>query len=228
LLDTADELAEAEARAIRARARAEALRRQAEAADQGDQPAVADSAVPEAAVADTATASPRRRLRRPRLWNRKVLACVAAAITVTCASLTASGYLVWHHHSIEQQRQRATEFSAAACSAIVAMLSLDAKTARADWQRFADDTTGQFKAMALVSGEDVVKAVEQSKISAKGKVEKAAVQSMTNDSAVVLVAAKTELSKPGQAKPQSQSTRMVVTVEKDGDQLKVSRVEPVP
>jgi len=221
LLET-DELAEAEARAIRARARAEALRRQAEAADQGDQPAAAATAV---ADSDVAASRPRR---RPRLWNRKVLAGVAAAVTVACASLTASGYLLWHHHNVEQQRRRAAEFSAAARAAIVAMISIDAKTARADWQRFADDTMGQFKAMVLIGGEDVVKSVEQAKMSSKGSVEKAAVQSMTNDSAVVLVAAKIELSKAGQAKPQSQTTRMVVTVEKDGGQVKVSRVEAVP
>lgn len=234
MLDTADELAEAEARAVRARARAQALRRQAEAADEGNQLTVADAVAADTAGTDTVAAGTaaetRRRLRllgRKGLLRRQVLAS-AAALAVACASLTASGYLLWQHHNVEQHRQRAAEFSAAARGAVEAMMSLDAKTARADWQRFADDTTGQFKAMVLIGGEDVVKTVEQSKMTSKGSVLKAAVQSMTNDSAVVLVAAKLELSKADQPKPQSQTTRMVVTVEKDGGQLKVSRVEGVP
>jgi Mce-associated membrane protein len=54
------------------------------------------------------------------------------------------------------------------------------------------------------------------------------VQSMTEDSAIVLVAAKTEFTKPGQAKPDSRSSRLVVSVQRDGGQLKVSRIEFVP
>jgi Mce-associated membrane protein len=95
-------------------------------------------------------------------------------------------------------------------------------------QRFADDTTGLFKAGILMGAEDAVRAVEQSKVSSKGAVQAVAVQSMTEDSAIVLVAAKTEFTKPGQAKPDSRSSRLVVSVQRDGGQLKVSRIEFVP
>ena len=89
----------------------------------------------------------------------------------------------------------------------------------------ADDTTGMFKAGILLGAEDAVKALEQSKVSSKGSVQAAAVESMSEDSAIVLVAAKSEFSKPGQAKPESRSLRLVVSVQRDGGQLKVSRVE---
>jgi Mce-associated membrane protein len=108
------------------------------------------------------------------------------------------------------------------------MLNINASTARADVQRFVDDTTGEFKAGILLSAEDFVKAVEQSKANSKGTVAAVAVQSMTNDSAIVLVAAKTEVNKPGEAKPESKNVRIVVDVRRDGEQLKVSRVEFVP
>ena len=217
----ADELAEAQARAEAARARAVRLRQQAEAAssDQGNQ-----SGAQEAEGEAESAPSRRRRLRRP---GRKALAA-AAAVVVSCGSLAASGYLLWQHHDAVQQRQRTAQFATAARNAILTMLTINASTARADVQRFADQTTGQFKAMVLLSGEDYVKALEQSKVSSKAAVQAVAVQSMTQDSAVVLVAAKSELTKPDQAKPESRSWRVVVNLERDGGQLKISKVEFTP
>jgi len=217
----ADELAEAQARAEAARARAVRLRQQAEAAssDQGNQ-----SGAQEAEGEAESAPSRRRRLRRP---GRKALAA-AAAVVVSCGSLAASGYLLWQHHDAVQQRQRTAQFATAARNAILTMLTINASTARADVQRFADQTTGQFKAMVLLSGEDYVKALEQSKVSSKAAVQAVAVQSMTQDSAVVLVAAKSELTKPDQAKPESRSWRVVVNLETDGGQLKISKVEFTP
>ncbi len=210
----ADELARAEARAKAARDRANLLRRQADATSGGTG----------AAEKVDAPAARRRWLRRP---SPRALGA-AVAILVSLSALSASGYLVWHHREVAKQRQRTAEFTAAARNAVVAMISIDADKAREDIQRFADDTTGTFKVGVLMGGEDLVKAVEQSKSSSKGTVEAAAVQSMTQDSAVVLIAAKSEITKPGQAQPESRRLRIVVTVERDNGELKVSRVDFVP
>jgi Mce-associated membrane protein len=214
--DEADELAQAEARAEAARARALQLRQLADATD-------AEGDVMMAEAAD-APARRQRKLRRP---GRKAIT-IMAAFGCICASLAASGYLLLHHRDVVQQRQRTAEFATAARNSIQLMLNINASTARADVQRFVDDTTGQFKAGILLSAEDFVKAVEQSKANSKGTVQAVAVQSMTNDSAIVLVAAKTEVNKPGEAKPESKNVRIVVDVRRDGEQLKVSRVEFVP
>ena len=228
----ADELAQAEARAQAARARAIQLRQQAEAAssDQGNRSGVEETDgerdVSVAFAEEEAESAPSRRrgLHRP---SRKALAA-AAAVVFICATLTASGYLLWHHHNVVQQRQRTAEFAMAARNAVMMMMSIDPSKAREDMQRFADDTTGYFKAGILMGGEDAVKAIEQSKVGTKGAVQAVAVESMTEDSAVVLVAAKSEFTKPDQAKPQSRSLRLVVSVQRDGGQLKVSRIEFVP
>jgi Mce-associated membrane protein len=219
----ADELAQAEAHAEAARARATRLRQQAEAAS-SDPDGECDVSVAFAEGEAESAAPRRRRLHRP---SRKALAA-AAAVVFICATLTASGYLLRHHHNVVQQRQRTAEFAAAARNAVVMMTSIDPSKARDDMQRFADDTTGMFKAGFLLGAEDAVKAIEQSKVSSKGTVKATAVDSMTEDSAVVLVAAKSEFTKPGQAKPESQSLRLVVSLQRDGGQLKVSRVEFVP
>jgi Mce-associated membrane protein len=208
-----DDLAQAEARAEAARARALQLRQLADATE-------AEADVTTAATA-AAPAEPRRRLRRP---GRKALA-VLAAMGCVCASLAASGYLLEQHREVLQQRQRTAEFAAEARNSILLMLTINASTARADVQRFVDETTGEFKAGILLSAEDFVKAVEQSNANSKGSVQAVAVQSMTDNSAIVLVAAKSELTKPDAAKPESKNIRIVVDVRRDGGQLKVSRVE---
>lgn len=223
------ELARAEARAEAARARATQLRQLDEAAsgDHGDARAD-DTADAEAVAAGSAVESaPKQRRRRLSRPGGKA-AIVLAAIGCVVASLAASAGLLWHHREVLQQRQRTAAFAAEARHAIQTMLSINADTARADVQRFVDETTGEFKAGILLSAEDFVKAVEESKASTKGTVQAVAVQTMTNESASVLVAAKSELTKPGPAKPESKNLRVVVDVRRDGGQLKVSRVEFVP
>jgi len=235
----ADELARAQARAEAARARATRLRRQADAAS-SERGTLADAAEadvePDAGVpldGEQSDAAPSRRRRLPRLsrlprvtW--KVAAAVTAAVAVICAALAATGYVAWQHRGIEKERQRSAEYAAAARNGVLTMMSLDPSTARDDMQRFADDTTGLFKVGILMGAEDAIKALEKSKVTAKGTVKDVAVESMTKDSAVVLVAARAEYTKPGQAKPDTQSVRLVVTVQNEQGQLKISRIEFVP
>jgi Mce-associated membrane protein len=219
-----DELAQAEARAEAARARAIRLREQAEAASRDPSGEISVTATEEQAKSAPSRWHGLYRLRHP---SQKAIALTAAVLFVF-TTLAASGYVVWFHRRAVQERQRSAEFAAAARDAMVTMLTINAATARADVQRFVDDTTGQFKAGILLSAEDFVKAVEQSKANTKGTVQAVAVQSMTSDSAIVLVAAKSEVTKPGEAKPESRPMRIVVDVQRDGGQLRISRVEFVP
>ncbi|MGB9305315.1 MAG: hypothetical protein WCB92_17025 [Mycobacterium sp.] len=235
----ADEVAAAEARAQAARARALRLRELADAAssdpvdwpdtDDTDDADDADDAVVErddsvALNEAEAETPPRRWWRRP---SRKALAFAAAGVVIA-TSLSASGYIVWNHRIVGQQRERSAEFATAARDAVTAMMSIDPSKAREDMQRFSDTTTGIFKASVLMSAEDFVKAIEQSKVRIKGTVQDAAVESMTKDSALVLVVAKSEMIKPDRAKPETRSWRIVVHVDRDGSQLKVSNFEFVP
>lgn len=203
LAEAEEQLAQAEALAEAARARAARLRHD------------------EAAAEQSATSTRVRRLHRP---SRRALTATGAVVLL-CASLTVSGYVLRHHDDILQRRQRTVEFAAAARNAVVRMMTIDASKARDDLQRFIDDTTGNFKAEMLVSAQDFVKTVEQSKVSTKATVQAVAVQSQTKDSAVVLVVAKTDVIKPDQPEAKPRSWRVVVNLKTDGGQLKVSKVE---
>jgi Mce-associated membrane protein len=237
----ADEVAQAEARAEAAHARAVRLRQLAEAAssDQGDGSNAEDadderdpSLTPEEDEEDRAETAASRRFRLRRLFRlprlrRPSLKAVAAAVVI-CSALTASGYVAWHHHRVLQQHERAAEFSTAARNAVIAMMSIDPKTARDDLQRFSESTTGMFKVGVLMSAENLIAVVQQAKATMKCTVQAVAVQSMTEDAAVVLVTAKTEITKADQPKPESRSWRLVVNIQREGTQLKIARFEFVP
>ena len=240
-----EEVARAEGLAEAARLRAVRLRQLAEGT-LGDQPQATESPDAEGADSDEAddeadsdeaddeAAEPqperraRWRLSRPRVrlprpgWQ----ACVVAAeIVIICVSLAASGWMVWQDRIIAQQRQRSAEFAAAARHGIITMLSIDANHAKDDLQRVVDDSTGEFKDQLELTGQAMAKGVEQTKISTKATVDAVAVQSMTDNSAVVLVAAKSDMIYPDNKKSPMTSWRIILTLSRDGGQLKMSKVE---
>jgi Mce-associated membrane protein len=239
--------AEALAAAARARARAIKLRREAQAhadeeaeaakaptadADDAEDSADATSEAPEAtetvetaeASAPTDTAEPepgRHRLRAPNLARGLT---IAAAVAI-CALLGVSGWMAWHHHSVVQERQRAGAYVAAARQGVINLTSLDFNKAKEDVQRVLDSATGAFKDDFQRRAEDFESVVKDSKAVTEGSVAATAVESMNNDSAVVLVLANERVTNIAGAKDQPRTFRFRVSVVHDGDQLKLSKVE---
>jgi Mce-associated membrane protein len=236
LTQALQEVAQAEARARTARARAIRLSRDAESASGGqlDTMEAADSEdIDHATIDDNVLAvhhgSARSvrivaMLRRP---DRKTLA-VGAAFVLICAFLAVSGYAVQYHRRAADERHRAEEFAAAARQGVTALMSIDANKARDGVQRIIDDSTGPFKTGVLLNEDDLVKAVEDSKVSTRVAVKAVAVESMTDDSAVVLVATRAEVANPDKSKPPPRSWRVVMTIQRDGGKLKIAKAESLP
>jgi Mce-associated membrane protein len=153
---------------------------------------------------------------------------VGGAGAIICALFAASGYLSWHHHGATQNRARAAEFAAAARQGVVNMTSLDFGRANDDIGRILSSSTGTFKDDFERRAADFTSVVEQSKIVTKGAVNATAVESMTDDSAVVLVSATSTVTNAAGAKQEPRSWRLIVTVSRDAGQLKMSKVEFVP
>jgi Mce-associated membrane protein len=250
------EAAEAEARAAAAHARARAirLRRQAEAQatdaesdtesesitgtldEAGD--TVVDEDAEDEAVTDAPATEPagasRRWLRRPSLRRpslrrpRLKTIVVAVAVLFLVACLTASAYMIWQHRNVVRERQRSAEFAAAARQGVVTLMSLDFNKAKEDVQRIIDNSTGDFKKDFQATADDFVKATQDAKAVTTTTVNATAVQSMTENSADVLVAATSRVTNSAGAKDEPRSWRLSVTVTRDGGQLKMSKVEFVP
>jgi Mce-associated membrane protein len=241
------EAAEAEALAVAARARARAikLRREAQAkadeeaeaaaadADEADESADAISEAPDAdeggdetaeapEPADAVEPEPaRRRLRVPNL----AVSLGIAAVVAICALLGVSGWMAWQHHNVVQERQRGAAYIATARQGVINLTSLDFNKAKEGVQRVLDSATGEFKDDFQRRAEDFESVVKDSKAVTEGSVAATAVESMNNDSAVVLVLCNERVTNIAGAKDQPRTFRFRVSVVHDGDQLKVSKVE---
>ena len=239
--------AEALAAAARARARAIKLRRaaQAEAEAEAEADKDAEDTTVVQAADDTAeapetpepseepepsagsTESTSRRLRVPGLSGLSGLSRVlaAAVILAICGLLGASGWMLWHHHTVLAERQRSAAYVAAARQGVVNLTSLDFNKAKEDVQRVLDSATGEFRDDFQRRADDFASVVKDSKAVTQGSVTASAVESMSKDSAVVLVLANERVTNAAGAKDDPRAFRFRVSVVRDGDQLKISKVE---
>lgn len=217
-----EELVRAEDRAEAARARATELRREAEASSSEQSEPTENADVAESnPEASRLRRRWRWRLRRP---TRKTMG-VGAAIVVICASLAASGYIVWQHRTLVQQRQHAAEFAAAAREEVATLMSIDPAHAAENLQHTIDDTTGALKSQLEATSSYVVKNAQEAQVTTKATVQDVAVESMTDNSAVTLVVAKSDTINPDKSVRPPVFWRLSVNIDRDGDRLKMSKLD---
>jgi Mce-associated membrane protein len=225
-LDLARE-AEAEAEAAlaaaeQARARAELLRRQAEldvrSQDDADEPE-ADSSDADSSDADGADPPGPRRRRALGL----VTGAVAAVLTV--ALLSASGYMIWHHQQAQQRHEQEAEYAAAARQVVFTLMSIDAEKAEDNVAQILDSSTGQFHTEFEGAAQDFIQLAKDGQVVTDVSVKAAAVESMTDDSAVVMVTAASTVSNAAGADTQPRQWRLRVDIVRDEGQLKMSKME---
>ena len=222
LAEAEEELVRAEERAEAARTRAAGLRREAEASSGEPSDATDDADVAEAKPAPSGSRRRwRRRLRRP---TRQAVGA-GLAIVLISVSLAASGYIVWQHRRLVQQRQHAEEFAAAAREGVATLMSIDPDHATESVQRTIDATTGALKSQLEATSSYMAKNAKDEHVTTKATVEDAAVESMTGNSAVLLVVAKSDTTNPDKSKRPSVFWRLSVNLERDGDQLKISKLD---
>ena len=150
---------------------------------------------------------------------------VGIAIAVVCASLAASGYMVWQHRSLVERQQRAADFSAAAREEVAALMSIDPEHAAQNIQHTIDDCTGALKSQLEATSSSMVKNAQDAKVTTKATVQDVAIESMTADSAVVLVVTKSDTVNPDKSMRPAAFWRLSVNLDRDGDRLKMSRLD---
>ncbi|HNM94685.1 MAG TPA: hypothetical protein PKM47_12110 [Mycobacterium sp.] len=217
--------AEAEARAEAARARADELRRKLAAgsdAPEVDETIIDDELV-EATDDEPAEVPPAKKRRLP---GRAALA--ASLVLVAVAGLLgATGWMLWEHRKADVERHRSAEYAAAARQGVVNLMSMDYAHAQESVQRVIDDSMGRMKTNFEDTSKDLIKALQDSKMVTKVTVNDAAVESMDEETATVLIAATSHREGPNAPKEDQQPRvwRVVVTVQRDGGQIKMSDVE---
>ncbi len=237
-LGTGDELArEAEAEALAAEARADAaharaaeLRRQLDATDVADEPASDIAATPAPPMPPAPPPLPALPSPPPPPPGG-LLRTVTVAVTtlLTAGLLGATGYMVWQHQKAAELRRSAAEFTAAARQDVINLMSMDYTRAQESVQRVLDNSTGKFRANFDETADEFVKALQDEKIVTTATINDAAVEldSMTDEFAVVMVSATSR--REGRQAPKEQQQpqvwRVLLTLERDGDQIKMSDVE---
>jgi len=216
--DVLAELAQAEAeeadaleQAAHAKARAQLLRN-SESVDVEDEPA---------APVTRPTVEPHK----PRWWLAAALAGCALAIG---GLLALTGIMINDHKQVAALRAHDREVVEAADNGVVALLSIDHSRAQADVQRVLDQSIGAFHDDFASRAADFIKTAEDSKAVTKGSITASALESATADSAIVLLAASSQVTNVSGARGEPRPWRMSVTMSRDEDQWKMSNVEFVP
>jgi Mce-associated membrane protein len=212
-------------------------------AEVGTAEILAELAEVEAAEAEALAAAARAKATAVRLRESEILGIIqdggvrrtirrsvglALGVLLICACATVSGLMLWQHEKVSKQHARDGEFVGAAENGVVALLSIDYNHAKADVQRIIDASTGSFRDDFTRDADSWVKTAEDSKTVTKGSISAAALESVTEESAVVLLAASSKVTNANGAQEDPRAWRMSVTVVRDGDRLKMSNVEFVP
>ncbi|MUL83433.1 MULTISPECIES: hypothetical protein [unclassified Mycolicibacterium] len=183
----------------------------------------------EASESEAETSRSSRRLPRVRVsrlfW--KVLASCLTVIVIA-GLLGASGWMIWHHRQAVHRQQLAAEYTAAARQTVVTLMSLDFNHAQDAVKNILDNSTGDFRADFEAQSKDFVKLAEGAKVVTEANVTAAAVDTMSDNNAVVLVAVNTQVTNTTGANKQPRPWRVAVDMVREGDQIKLSKVEFVP
>jgi Mce-associated membrane protein len=153
---------------------------------------------------------------------------VGVAVIALVAFLVLSGLMIWSHRNAVQREDRANAFATGARQGVVNLMSLNFNNGQADLQRVLDSTTGPFHDDFQKSQQDFLTVMKDSKVVTSTAVTATAIESMTDDSAVVLLTATSQVANNASQQPSPRNWRLSVTVVKENDQIKMSKVEFVP
>lgn len=177
----------------------------------------------EAAAAEDAAAV--ARARADRLRGR---GAVWLAVLLCSAALLATGYMVNVQVADRAEKRAKAEFTAVARQVVVTLMSIDATDPQASVDRIIDNSTGAFLEEFRVATDDFINVAQDAKVTTKATATAAAVESMTQDSATVLVSASSTVTDAEGADEAPGHWRLLVDLQREGDQIKMSKVEFVP
>lgn len=209
--------AEAAERARAARERAEALRRLAEqtlaAAERRGGGPLLDPDAHNAILA----AQPQRLPWRP-------VAAGIAAVAIT-GLVSASGAIFWTRQVSDTRAQQVAEYSAIARQGVINLMSLDYNDAKGSVARILDSSTGRLHDQYAEHADALAENLQKSKIVTVVTIGAVAVESLSADSAVVLLSTKSQATNAKDGRQEPEDFRIAVTLERDSGQMKVADLD---
>lgn len=148
------------------------------------------------------------------------------AVVVVLAMLL--GWLGFRAEQAHQEQNQRNEFLQAARQGALNLTTMDWRHADADVGRVLDGATGDFYNEFAGRSKPFVEVLQQAKATTVGAISEAGLESQTTETAQALVAVSVRTSNDGEADPVPRIWRMRITVQRVGDQVKVSHVGFVP
>jgi Mce-associated membrane protein len=200
-------------------------------AEDGADVAETEAAETEAAETegDDTDAESGKAARKParKAWSAERLGLVVGLVAVVALAGLGGWLGVRAYHS-HQELQRRELFLAVGRQGAINLTTISYTEADTDVQRILDSATGTFYDDFSKRSQPFVDVVKQAQSKSVGTVTEAGLESVSATDAQVLVAVTVHTSNAGAAEQEPRSWRMRISVQKVGDQAKVSNVEFVP
>ena len=162
-------------------------------------------------------------------WVSRIPRPIAVGVAIIVALLGVGGWLGFRVHQDDQVRAQRNLYVQVARQTAINLTTINYTEVDADIKRVLDSATGDFHEEFQNRSQPFVEVVKKVQSKTEGTIAEAGLLSYTKDQAQVLVAISVKTSMA--AAPPDQEPRrwrMRLTVDKNGDGAKVSKVEFVP
>ncbi|CQD22682.1 putative MCE associated membrane protein [Mycobacterium lentiflavum] len=164
--------------------------------------------------------------------SRKPVSTVRLAtlfgLVVVAALALLVGWLGFRVHQSQQAQDQRSQFLQAARQGALNLTTIDWQHADSDVRRILDGATGEFYDDFTKRSKPFIEVLKQAKATTVGTITQAGLESATADSAQALVAVSVQTSNAGGTDQVPRAWRMRISVQKVGEQAKVSNVWFVP
>lgn len=164
--------------------------------------------------------------------SRKPVSTVRLAtlfgLVVVAALALLVGWLGFRVHQSQQAQDQRSQFLQVARQGALNLTTIDWQHADSDVRRILDAATGEFYDDFTKRSKPFIEVLKQAKATTIGTITQAGLESATADSAQALVAVSVQTSNAGGTDQVPRAWRMRISVQKVGDQAKVSNVWFVP
>ena len=163
---------------------------------------------------------------KPRMSHLRLATIVGLVLVVALAGLTGwLGFRTYQSHQADEQRKL---FLQVGRQGALNLTTIDWQQADANVQRILDSATGTFYDDFQKRAQPFVEVVKQAQSKSVGTIAEAGLESESDNGAQVLVAVTVKTSNAGAPDQAPRAWRMRISVQKVGDEAKVSNVEFVP
>jgi Mce-associated membrane protein len=163
---------------------------------------------------------------KPPMSHLRLATIVGLVLVVALAGLT--GWLGFRTYQSRQADEKRNLFLQVGRQGALNLTTIDWQQADANVQRILDSATGTFYDDFQKRAQPFVEVVKQAQSKSVGTIAEAGLESESDNGAQVLVAVTVKTSNAGAPEQAPRAWRMRISVQKVGDEAKVSNVEFVP